>query len=105
MTSKGNPAFGTGYIYRSAAELWLLGVRGQPQERTRRTRNLIIAERREHSRKPDEMTAMLERQFVGPYLELFARERRAGWDAWGNQIDKFKPVESRAAAEARGALI
>ncbi len=89
LTSTGKPAFGTGYVYRSASEPWLLGVRGEPQERTKNTRNLILSERREHSRKPDEMVAMIERQFRGPYLELFARTERPGWHSWGNQTSKF----------------
>ena len=45
---------------------------------------------REHSRKPDDMYGLLEDLFHGPYLELFARNRRKGWDCWGNQTDKFE---------------
>jgi N6-adenosine-specific RNA methylase IME4 len=36
-------AFGTGYCYRSAAEFWLLGTRGRPQQRVRNVRNLIVS--------------------------------------------------------------
>jgi N6-adenosine-specific RNA methylase IME4 len=32
----------------------------------------------------------IERLVGGPYLELFARSRRSGWDAWGNELDKFR---------------
>lgn len=85
-------AFGTGFIYRSAAEFWLLGTRGKPRGLNRSTRNLIVAPVREHSRKPDEMAAGIERLFAGPYADLFARQRRPGWDAWGNEVDKFSPV-------------
>jgi len=94
MSKHGKQAFGGGYIYRSACEPWLLGTRGEPQERTSSTRNLIIAERREHSRKPDLMHEMIEAQFAGPYLELFARTRRPGWDVWGNDVDKFPQPEA-----------
>ncbi|MCR4345699.1 MAG: MT-A70 family methyltransferase, partial [Sulfuricaulis sp.] len=38
-----------------------------------------------HSAKPPEFQAMVERMSPGPYLELFARSGRAGWDAWGNE--------------------
>lgn len=106
LTQGGGIAFGTGYIYRSAAELWLVGTRGAPRLRNRSTRNLVLddaggilwaaheggfigAERREHSRKPDRLHADIEALFDGPYLELFARQRRPGWDAWGNEVDKF----------------
>lgn len=35
---------------------------------------------------------MLDLPRAGPYLELFARQQRPGWDVWGNQTDKFKAV-------------
>lgn len=83
-------AFGTGYCYRSAAEFWLLGAIGAPPQRSRSIRNLIVAPVREHSRKPDQMHADIETLFHGPYAELFARQRRPGWAAWGNQVDRFE---------------
>lgn len=83
-------AFGTGYVLRSAAELFVIGTIGKPQQRSRSERNLIVAPIREHSRKPEAMHGMIERLYPGPYLELFARERRPGWDAWGNQTEKFE---------------
>ena len=42
-------------------------------------------------RKPDEHTRAIERLVAGPYLELFARQRRPGWTAWGDELDKFEP--------------
>lgn len=78
-------AFGTGYIYRSAAEFWLLGTVGKPPSHSNSVRNLIDAPRTQHSRKPGVMRTMLEQQFLGPYLELFAREKVEGWDGWGNE--------------------
>ena len=82
-------AFGTGYVFRSAAEFFLVGVIGKPTYLSRSIRNLIVAPVREHSRKPDEMYAMVEALVPGPYVELFARQQRPGWDAWGNQTTKF----------------
>jgi N6-adenosine-specific RNA methylase IME4 len=46
-------------------------------------RKLIVSPRREHSRKPDEAYARIEALCEGPYLELFARGARRGWDSWG----------------------
>ena len=83
-------AFGTGFCFRSAAEFFLLGTRGRPQVQSRSVRNLIVAPVREHSRKPDEMHAMCEQLYAGPYLEMFARQRRPGWDCWGNETDRFE---------------
>lgn len=89
-------AFGTGFILRSAAEIWLIGTRGSPSPRNRSTRNLIEAPQREHSRKPDEMIPLIEGLFSGPYLELFARTTRPGWTVWGNQTDRFPTAERGA---------
>jgi N6-adenosine-specific RNA methylase IME4 len=82
-------AFGTGYILRSACEPFLIGTIGEPNIKNKSTRNIIEAAVREHSRKPDEVIPMLENLFDGPYLELFSRQQRLGWSAWGNQTDKF----------------
>jgi len=43
--------------------------------------------RREHSRKPDEIYARIEALVPGPYLELFARQQRPGWDSWGHEVE------------------
>lgn len=89
-------AFGTGYCYRSAAEFWLLGTRGDIWSQVRNVRNLIVAPVREHSRKPDRMHEDLERLWPGPRVELFARETRPGWDVWGNEPTKFNEGETNA---------
>lgn len=40
-----------------------------------------------HSAKPPEFFAMVEEVSPGPYLEMFARDKRPGWHAWGNEIE------------------
>lgn len=82
---------GLGYWTRASGELCLLATRGHPKRKAKDVKRAILAPRREHSRKPDEVITSIERLVDGPYLELFARERHAGWDAWGNEIDKFTP--------------
>jgi len=52
-------------------------------------KRLVIGPRREHSRKPDEVYSRIERLAPGPYLEMFSRQSRVGWDAWGNQAALF----------------
>jgi N6-adenosine-specific RNA methylase IME4 len=86
-------AFGTGYVYRSAAEFWIYGTRGKPRTLSRSIRNLIVAPVREHSRKPDQMRADIELLLPGPHCELFARESAPGWASWGNERTKFDEVE------------
>ena len=102
----GNPAMGTGYIFRSSAEIFLIGTIGKPKTKNQSTRNVLLTGdwpkdiedidaiivdtlRREHSRKPDEMIPLIENLFNGPYLEMFARTTRDGWSVWGNQTDTF----------------
>ena len=80
---------GLGYWTRANVEQCLLATRGKPRRIARDVRRLLIDKRREHSRKPVEIYDRIERLVEGPYLELFARESRAGWDAWGNQDGLF----------------
>lgn len=87
----GKAAFGPGFGTRKNLEPCLLARRGSPKLMSRRERDFIFAPRREHSRKPDEQYAPIERMFAGPRIELFARVRRPGWDSWGNEVDKFAP--------------
>jgi N6-adenosine-specific RNA methylase IME4 len=52
-----------------------------------RPSSVITAPRREHSRKPDEAYELIEQMYPElPKIELFARQRRNGWDAWGNEV-------------------
>ena len=80
---------GTGYWFRSNPEISLLFTRGKPKRLHADICKLLIAPRREHSRKPDEQYDRIERLVGGPYLELFARPTRPGWGAWGNETDRF----------------
>lgn len=48
--------------------------------------------RAHHSAKPEEFYALVERVSPGPYLEMFARRSRPGWDAMGDQIDADLPL-------------
>ena len=86
---------GVGFYFRNTTELILFGIRGK-NARTlspgRRQVNIIKSIKREHSRKPDELYAIINACSPGPYLELFARGTRKGWVAWGNQAENYKPT-------------
>ena len=86
---KPGTSIGLGYWTRGNPEMCLLGTRGSPKRKSAAVRQLIEAERREHSRKPDEVYERIEALLDGPYLELFARTQRAGWASWGNETQKF----------------
>lgn len=82
---------GVGFYFRNVTELLLFGVKGtgmRTLEPARTQVNLIRTQKREHSRKPDEMIDLIEACSPGPYLELFARGERDGWILWGNQANE-----------------
>jgi N6-adenosine-specific RNA methylase IME4 len=82
----GNPYCGLGFYSRSGAEPCILGVRGKSPRRRpldRGVRQVLEAPVGRHSAKPEEQYPRIEALFEGPYVELFARQRRPGWDGWG----------------------
>ena len=88
---------GMGFWTRANPEMCLLGSRGQPKRQNTDVAKLLLAQRREHSRKPEMAYERIERLVDGPYLELFARAGRPGWDRLGNQAALFDagPVRTR----------
>ena len=99
-TQTGSWDFSLGYWTRKGAEVCLMFTRGKPQRLSASVRQLIVAARREHSRKPDEAYGAIEALLPGPYVELFARHQRPGWVVWGDQA----PKENPASGEARAGL-
>ena len=83
---------GGGYTTRKNAEFCLLARKGSPKRIDKKIHEVIVEQRREHSRKPEESYKRIRKYARGPRLELFARQRRIGFDAWGNEIDKFPKV-------------
>lgn len=81
--------FGPGLTTRKGTELCILARRGTPRRLSASVRELILAPRREHSRKPDEFYDRVQQYAAGPYLDLFSRQHREGWTAWGNETGKF----------------
>jgi N6-adenosine-specific RNA methylase IME4 len=78
-----------GFYFRNVTELLLFGAKGSMRTLGpgRRQVNIIETRKREHSRKPDEQYAVIEACSPGPYLELFARYAREGWDVWGMEAE------------------
>src|ERR1700722_3749881 len=78
------PVFGLGAYLRTASEHLLLDTRGKAPILFRSQPSWLFAPRQEHSHKPEEQYAVIERCSPGPYLELFARRKQSGWQVWGN---------------------
>jgi N6-adenosine-specific RNA methylase IME4 len=77
---------GLGVYLRNATEHVLLGTRGKAPVLFKAQPNWLFAPTQEHSHKPEEQYAVIERVSPGPYLELFARRRQPGWDSWGDEL-------------------
>lgn len=83
---------GVGFYFRNTTELILFGIRGHLRTLSpgRSQVNIIKSQKREHSRKPDEIYSVIEACSPGPYLELFARGQRHNWQQWGDQADDYE---------------
>lgn len=88
-TAESDLHVGLGLTTRKNAEFCLLARRGNARREAKNVREIIMAPVREHSRKPDEAYSRVRRYCDGPYLELFARTPRPGWDVWGDQVGMF----------------
>lgn len=91
-TSEHDLHVGLGLTTRKNAEFCLLGRRGNARRLSKSVREIILTPVREHSRKPDEVFDRICEYCAGPYLELFARQTRAGWTSWGDEVNKFDEV-------------
>jgi len=104
------PRLGLGNYLRNATEHLLLATKGKAPTQFRRQLSWFIAPLQEHSHKPEEQFAIIERMSPGPYLELFARRKQKGWDCWGleapeqNVIIPGYPVPDSPAIRTKGGL-
>ncbi len=84
------PRFMLGNYLRNATEHVLFATRGKAPVQFKAQPTWMFAPLQDHSHKPEEQFAVIERVSPGPYLELFARRRppsNADWSVWGNEID------------------
>ena len=98
---------GVGFYFRNTTEIILFGIRGKDartREAGRSQVNIIRSQKREHSRKPDELYPIIEACSSGPFLEMFARGSREGWTTWGNQADEYVPDWPTYANHSQAAL-
>lgn len=72
------------------SEICLLATKGKAHKMLKcyNVRQLVEAERKDHSSKPEEVAKRIEKMFGKElkYIELFARKERKGWEVWGNQV-------------------
>ncbi len=67
------------------------GVKGKLPYKTHPSKipTVVMAKRTEHSRKPIEFYDIIETTSYAPYVEVFSRKTRTGWDSMGNEVGKF----------------
>lgn len=93
-TPSGKVRMGTGYWARSMHEPVLIGCMGKPGKFSAFP-SIFDGIAREHSRKPEELFRLVDKHCVGMRkAELFSRQRREGWDSWGNETEKFTSEHS-----------
>lgn len=93
-TSKktGKPIMGMGHNTRQYTEHCLLGKRGAIKRDAKDVPELMMSPRLEHSRKPVEQYARIQRLYQNRrYIELFARATAPDWSSWGLETTKFDP--------------
>jgi N6-adenosine-specific RNA methylase IME4 len=83
---------GVGFYFRNVTEMLLFGTRGKLRTlKPGRTQvNVIVSRKQEHSWKPSQAYEIIEACSPGPYVELFARQRRTGWEWWGDQAATYE---------------
>jgi len=90
LTSTGKTTKTLGAWTLKSYEMCLLGTRGGmlQYKASNTVLQQVRAERTCHSRKPEEVRNRIEQLFPNlPHIELFARQRTPGWDAWGNEVE------------------
>jgi site-specific DNA-methyltransferase (adenine-specific) len=76
-----------GFWFRVNLELCLLGIKGNIKAFRQLNPNLFFAPITEHSKKPEKFFQLIDPIIPRPAIELFARQKREGWDAWGDKIE------------------
>lgn len=84
---KSPKGLGYGGAYVHTTEHVLFARRGRLAHKSRVDSTWWHWKRGRPSAKPEQFLDMVERVSPGPYLELFARRRRLGWDVWGDEVD------------------
>ena len=80
--------WGMGYWTRTNAEFCVLATKGKPKRMAKNVHQVIVSHIEEHSKKPDEARRRIVRLMGDlPRIELFARQKSAGWDVWGNEVE------------------
>lgn len=94
----GSPSPFGGSVAPNHAEFLLVATKGKPQVASRLKGSVFpVPKPYQHSKKPEAFLDFIEQCAPGPYVELFARRARFGWDYWGNESLGTASMEAVAA--------
>lgn len=83
--AKAPRGIGMGGAFTTTTEFILFCRRGSLPHIEKQDSSWWVWRRGKHSAKPEAFLDMVEQVSPGPYVELFARRDRLGWDTWGNE--------------------
>jgi len=75
-----------GWFTKSRHELLFIATKGEGVHPEEKFNSWFESKVKTHSKKPELIYGIIEKMYSGPYVELFARNTRKGWDSWGNEI-------------------
>ena len=81
---------GMGHYFRGTTEHIVFAVRGALNTSHGDQPNFFYGARGAHSEKPAAFYDMVQRMSPGPYLDVFARKQRFGFDTWGDEAFDFR---------------
>jgi N6-adenosine-specific RNA methylase IME4 len=91
---------GLGGTFVNTSEFILFGRRGNLKAKQRIDSTWWNWKRGVHSQKPEAFQDMVEAVSHPPYLEMFARRYRLGWDVWGNEVSPHVEIPVRSLTTA-----
>ena len=97
-----------GYWWRNQHELLLVGTRCSfsPPSEDLRLSSVFFEPRTAHSMKPDAIADAIAGMFPNlTKIELFSRQPREGWAAWGNEITNAEILRSWLALKKQGVFL
>lgn len=77
---------GIGWFVQTEHELLLIATRSENVHPKVKPRSVVHIPPTRHSAKPEEFYNIIAAMYDGPYVELFARQKRDGWESWGNEV-------------------
>lgn len=84
-----NKTLPIGWWVKPRHELLYIAAKGEAAFPAVKFDSIFEYEATEHSKKPAIVYEWIEQMYTGPYIELFARNTRPGWESWGNQVGEL----------------